>query len=219
MDVVVIVAAHNEGERLPATLGALEQAFPGARVIVADDGSTDDTAAAARASGAEVVSTGRDIGKGGAMTLAAARVDGHPTVVLCDGDLGASARHLPELVQAVEDGRADLAIAAFARREGGGFGFAVGFARAATRRLAGLDLQAPISGQRAMRREVLDVVAPFAPRFGMETAMNIDAARAGFGVAEFPLDLEHRATGRTIRGFAHRARQLADFVAVALDRR
>src|SRR4051812_6301572 len=219
MDVVVIVAAHNEADRLPATLDALGEAFAGARVIVADDGSTDATATLARAAGAEVVSTGRDIGKGGAMTAAARRVDGFPLVVLCDGDLGASARHLPALADAVRDGRADLAVATFARRVGGGFGLALGFARWAIRRLAGLEVEAPISGQRAMRGEVLSVVVPFAPRFGMETGMTIDAVRAGFRVAEVPLDLEHRATGRTLRGFWHRGRQLADIAAAALDRR
>src|SRR3954464_3278348 len=219
MDVVIIVAAHNEADRLPATLSALSEAFPGARVIVADDGSTDATPDGARAGGGEVVSTGRDIGKGGAMTLAARRVEDHPTVVVCDGDLGASARHLPELVAAVHDGRGALAVATFARRVGGGFGLAVGFAHWVIRRLTGLDLQAPISGQRAMRAEVLEAVLPFAPRFGMEIGMTVDAARAGFTVVEVPLDLEHRATGRTLPGFAHRARQLADFAAVALDRR
>ena len=219
MDVVIVVAAHNEADRLPATLAALHEVFPGARVIVADDGSSDGTAEVARAGGAEVVSTGRDIGKGGAMTLAARRIEGQPTVVVCDGDLGASARHLPELVEAVHDGRGDLAVATFARRVGGGFGVAVGFAHWVIRRLTGLDLQAPISGQRAMRGEVLEAVLPFAPRFGMEIGMTVDAARAGFRVVEVPLDLEHRATGRTWRGFAHRARQLADFLAVALDRR
>ena len=217
MDVVVIVAAHNEAVRLPATLDALREAFPGAQVIVADDGSTDATAALARAAGAEVASTGRDIGKGAAMTLAARRVEGFPTVVLCDGDLGASARELPALVAALDD--ADLAVAAFARRVGGGFGITLRFARWAIRRRAGLELQAPISGQRAMRGEVLSVVVPFAGRFGMETAMTIDAARAGFRVAEVPLDLEHRATGRTLRGFWHRGRQLADIAAAVLDRR
>jgi len=186
-------------------------------VIVADDGSTDATAALARAAGAEVASTGRDIGKGAAMTLAARRVEGFPTVVLCDGDLGASARELPALVAALDD--ADLAVAAFARRVGGGFGITLRFARWAIRRRAGLELQAPISGQRAMRGEVLSVVVPFAGRFGMETAMTIDAARAGFRVAEVPLDLEHRATGRTLRGFWHRGRQLADIAAAVLDRR
>jgi len=225
MQTIVLVAAHNEADRLPATLAALREAFPGARVIVADDGSTDATADVSRAASAEVVSTGRDIGKGGAMTAAARRVldvaaaPDPPVVVLCDGDLGASARYLPELAAAVADGRAGLAVAAFARRVGGGVGAAVGFARWAVRRLAGLDLQAPISGQRAMRGEVLPVVVPFAPRFGMEIGMTVDAARAGFRVVEVPLDLEHRATGRTLRGFLHRGRQLADFVAVVLDRR
>jgi hypothetical protein len=44
----------------------------------------------------------------------------------------------------------------------------------------------------------------------METRMTIDAVRAGFTVREIELDLEHRATGRTLGGFAHRARQLVD---------
>jgi glycosyltransferase involved in cell wall biosynthesis len=225
MDTVILVAAHNEADRLPATLAALGRAFPGARVVVADDGSTDATAALARAAGAEVVSTGRDIGKGGAMTAAARTVldraiaPDPPVVLVCDGDLGDSAAHLAALAEAVRDGRADLAVGSFARRAGGGVGAAIGFARWAIRNLVGLDLEAPISGQRAMRGEVLGVVVPFAPRFGMEIGMTVDAARAGFRVAEVPLDLEHRATGRTFRGFLHRGRQLADFVAVAFDRR
>jgi glycosyltransferase involved in cell wall biosynthesis len=225
VDTVILVAAHNEADRLPATLAALGRAFPDAHVVVADDGSSDGTAAAARAGGAGVVSTGRDIGKGGAMTAAARTVldraagPDPPLVLVCDGDLGESAARLGALADAVRDGRADLAIGAFARRVGGGAGLAIGFARWAIRRLTGLELEAPISGQRAMRGEVLAVVVPFAPRFGMEIGMTVDAARAGFRVAEIRLDLEHRATGRTLRGFLHRARQLADFVAVALDRR
>src|SRR3954465_13682853 len=53
MDVVVIVAAHNEGDRIEQTLTALREAFPDARVLVADDASTDDTAVRANAAGAE----------------------------------------------------------------------------------------------------------------------------------------------------------------------
>ena len=40
---VVIVAARNEGERIRATLDALAEALPGARLLVADDASSDDT--------------------------------------------------------------------------------------------------------------------------------------------------------------------------------
>jgi hypothetical protein len=49
--------------------------------------------------------------------------------------------------------------------------------------------------------------------------MNIDAARAGFRIVEVQLDLGHRATGRTLRGFAHRFRQLVDFARVYVSRR
>jgi hypothetical protein len=140
-------------------------------------------------------------------------------VLLCDGDLGESAARLAPLVAAVKDGEADLAIAGFARRVGGGFGIALSFSRWATRRLGGIELAAPISGQRAVRGDALRVLLPFAHGYGMETAMNVDAARAGLRVIELELDLEHRATGRTLRGFAHRGRQLIDFSRVYLERR
>ena len=113
-----------------------------------------------------------------------------PTIVLCDGDLGESAQTLRPLAEAVESGRCDLAVAAFARREGGGFGIAVGFARGAIRRLTGLELKAPISGQRALRGDLLPRLLPFAPGFGIETAMTVDAVRAGARVEEIELDLE-----------------------------
>ena len=223
--VVVIVAAHDEADRLPDTLAALRVAFPAAELVVADDASTDATPHVALQEGARLVRSGRNVGKGGANTLAAeamvSRASGPDAVlfVLCDGDLGASARHLSGLTAAVRAGDCDLAIGVFARRVGGGVGAAVGFARWATRRRTGIELQAPISGQRAMRPEVLQAVVPFAPRFGMETGMNIDAARAGFRLGQVELDLEHRATGRTLRGFAHRFRQLRDFGLVYLTRR
>jgi glycosyltransferase involved in cell wall biosynthesis len=223
----IVVAARDEGERIAATLHALRRAFPGARVVVADDGSRDATRALALQAGAEVAGARararRRAGKGAAMTAAAklvlARHAGPPaTVLLCDGDLGASAERLGPLVRAVESGRCDLAVGAFARREGGGFGAALGFSRWAVRRLTGLRLEAPISGQRALRGELLPELLPFARGFGMETAMDVDAARAGARILELELDLEHRATGRDVAGFVHRGRQLAGFAAAFLSR-
>jgi hypothetical protein len=53
----------------------------------------------------------------------------------------------------------------------------------------------------------------------MEIGMTVDAARAGYRVSELELELEHRATGRNWRGFAHRLRQLRAFVSVWRSRR
>ena len=217
----VVIAAYNEGDRIADTVGALSSAFPGATIFVADDGSTDDTVARASQAGAEVVSSGKMIGKGGAATLGAqaALLTEPELVLLCDGDLAQSASALGVLLEAVERAEGDLAVARFARKVGGGFGFAVGFARWAINNLVGVEFAAPISGQRAIRADVLARVLPFAPRFGMEIGMTVDAIRAGYSVIEVEVDLEHRATGRSWRGFAHRFRQLIDFVAVWLSRR
>jgi hypothetical protein len=46
--------------------------------------------------------------------------------------------------------------------------------------------------------------------FGCEVRMTIDAARSGLRIREVELPLGHRATGRNLAGFVHRARQLRD---------
>jgi len=221
--VAAIVAARNEAERIGATLGALRDALPGAALWVADDASEDGTAEAAMLAGAQVVSRGRPHGKGanvGAAVEAALSAQPPPELVLlCDGDLGGSAASLGELAEAVRRGECDLAVAAFSRRVGGGFGVALGFARWAIRRRCGLQTAAPISGQRALRVEALRATLPFAHGYGMEVGMTIDAVRAGFRLREYELDLSHRATGRSLAGFVHRARQLADFARVYLAKR
>ncbi len=210
-----VIAAREEADRVGATVTAVREAFPAAAIWVADDASRDATQAVALAAGAQVVSRRRPHGKGanvGAAVHAALSVEPPPELVLlCDGDLGESAARLGPLVAAVEAGECDLAVAVFARRVGGGFGLALGFARRAIRGLCGLETRAPISGQRALRVEALEATLPFARGFGMEIGMTVDAVRAGYAVGEYEIDLEHRATGRDAAGFLHRAVQLRDF--------
>lgn len=218
----MIVAAHNEAETIGATLEALREALPDATLLVADDASTDGTPQIAERAGANVVGGERSRGKGANVTAAAGAalplLGDDAIVLLCDADLGSSARHLTALIEGVERGECDLAIAAFENREGGGFGIAVGYARRKIEELSGFRAAAPVSGQRAMRAALLRELLPFADGWGMETGMTIDAVRAGRRIQEIALPLRHRSTGRTLSGFLHRAAQLRDFMRAVKSR-
>jgi glycosyltransferase involved in cell wall biosynthesis len=220
---VVIVAAQNEADLIGAALDALAEALPGARLMVANDASTDGTQAAAMSHGAWLLSRRRPHGKGGNVTATAEAAVGEfeedAIALLCDADLGSSAGELVPLLEAVEAGKCDLAVGRFANPEGGGFGFTLGYGRRAVARLCGAKLEAPLSGQRAMRVSTLRELIPFADGWGLEVGMTIDAIRAGLRIEEIELPLSHRATGRTPGGFLHRARQLRDIRRAARARR
>jgi hypothetical protein len=200
----ILVAARDEEGRIAATVEALRAQFPGVEVVVADDGSRDRTAEEAEAAGATVVRLPRR-GKGQALS-AAERAATPGALLLLDADLRGDVRALA----AVRAG--GLRVARFTRREGGGLGVAKAVAQALIRLRAGVEAAEPLSGQRFLDERARAAVFPLAPGFGAETRMTIDAVRAGIGFEEVELDLEHRATGRDLRGFAHRGRQLVDLV-------
>jgi hypothetical protein len=76
--------------------------------------------------------------------------------------------------------------------------------------LGGVEAREPLSGQRSLSPAARAACFPVAAGFGCEVRMTIDAARAGLELRELELPLRHRATGRNLRGFLHRARQLGD---------
>jgi glycosyltransferase involved in cell wall biosynthesis len=213
-----LIPARNEADRIAATVAGLA-CLPGIdRVLVVDDASRDDTASAALAVGAVVLRTTRHLGKGGAMEGALRRTGPGDVWLFADADLGQTAAGLGAVLREVLEGRADLAIAAPSAQEGGGFGLVKRAAASAIRTACGFEASAPLSGQRAITAAALAACRPLAHGFGVETAMTIDAVRAGFRVVEVPADVRHRPTGRDVRGFVHRGRQGIDAAAAVLAR-
>jgi glycosyltransferase involved in cell wall biosynthesis len=87
MRISVIVPAYNAAGDLRLCLAAVRaSASPPAELIVADDGSTDDTAAVARQFGATVVTTGGPSGPARARNLGAQHATG-ATLVFFDADV------------------------------------------------------------------------------------------------------------------------------------
>ena len=202
-ELTILIAARDEEDRIAATVAALRRLYPDAEVIVADDGSRDATAHVAASAGARVLRLPHR-GKGQALTLAE-REAPPGRLLLCDADLRGDLRPL-----AGHGG--DLAVAAFARRQGGGFGLAKGTARRLISLSTGRYAREPLSGQRVLSERAREACFPLAAGFGVETRMTVDALRAGLELNEVELELDHRVTTRDLAGFVHRARQLRDIL-------
>jgi glycosyltransferase involved in cell wall biosynthesis len=216
---VAVIAARNEGDRIADTVRAASSIGGIDRVYVVENGSTDDTVGEAHRSGAWVLSSPGARGKGDALEDAIDRVPPADVYLLLDGDLGDSAKEASALVDAVVQGTADLAVAAFPRdARHGGLGLVKGTTRFLIGALTGVRPQEPMSGQRAMTRRVLESVRPLARGFGLEMAMTVDALRLGFRVVEVPVPMEHRYTGRDLAGFLHRGRQGLDMLGAWVPR-
>ena len=216
----VVIPAFNEAERIGETVRALAAISLVSEIIVIDDGSTDETAKAADAAGATVIRTLQNRGKGAALEtgIEAARGD---IVALLDADLGGTAGQAICLMEPVVGGEADMTIATFPviPGRGGGFGFVVKLARRGIASATGRVMADPLSGQRVMRREVLNKVGGMEPGFGAEVGLTIDAICAGFRVLEVPTTMTHRVTGRDWSAILHRGRQFRAVARALWNRR
>lgn len=217
--VSAIIPAYNEAETITATVkAALALPFV-SEVVVVDDGSSDETASLAEKAGAtKVIRHPRNMGKGEAMNTGLKAASGD-VLLLLDGDLGETASEGFKLLEPVLNGQADMTIARFPRRtKGGGFGIALRVARWGVRALTGRSIQFPLSGQRAVKRSVIEDIGGFPPRFSVETGMTIDVLRRGYRVLEVDTNMAHRVTGRDAAGFLHRGKQLRDIATAILKR-
>ncbi len=223
--VVAIVPAHERQDTVGATVRALLATGGLDTVLVVDDGSGDATSRSAAGAGARVLRLVENRGKGGAvaagleaLVTGTEAVTDEDIVVFVDADTGASASEVTKLVRPVRDGTADMTVAILPPAGGrGGFGLVRDLAAAGIFEAVGRDFAAPLSGQRAMTVALARSLR-LAPRFGLEVGLTIDAVRNGARVVEVPTEFDHRHTGRSLGGFAHRIRQGRDLLAALLPR-
>ena len=226
--VAVVIPAKDEQERVAATVEAALAIEGVDLVVVVDDGSTDRTQHLAREAGASVVRHVRNRGKAAAMQTGAAtvhardRADGVPprALLFIDADLAGTAAGTAPLTVPVLAGEADMTIAILPAQSapGGGRGLVVDLSRRGIQQATGWTPTQPLSGMRCLTREAYEAALPLAAGWGVETALTIDLLAAGLRVQEVPCDLQHRVSGRDLRGQLHRAAQYRD-VARALAAR
>lgn len=217
--IVVVIPAYNEEDIIGQTVKAALDMPDVEEVVVIDDGSEDETPFVAHDAGARVIQMNQNLGKGAAMNRGVSETVSD-ILLFIDADLGPSAAETHKLVEPLLADQADMSIAVMKAPPGhkGGFGFVLKLARWGIKKYGGVLVSAPISGQRAIRRNLVEDIGGFEKGFGVETALTIDALRKGYKIVEVPLPLTHRVSGRSLKGFAHRGEQFID-IARALWKR
>jgi len=204
----VVIPAFNEADSIVSTLKVLERLEELAEVIVVDDGSTDATATLAEKLGVKVKRLENNQGKGEAV-FEGVRLASYPLVALVDADLGFSAVEIKKLILPVSSEKADMAVAVFPeRRSRGGWGMVKRVARWSVFILTGRHLKEPLSGQRVLRKEIIDGFSCPPRGFGLETALNLAALRRGYRLEEVEVEMYHRERGKDAASFLHRGKQM-----------
>lgn len=216
--VTIIIPAYNESNLIQDTVQAVQNLGIVNQTIVVNDCSTDSTGDLAQAAGAEVINLSRNVGKGGAINFGMKQAKGG-IIGFIDGDLGKSAVEVEKLIIPILEKKADMAIGRFPPAvKKGGFGLVTNLAKKGIRWLTGLQITSPLSGQRVMRREIIEKIGPLEARFGVEVGLTIDVLRLGFRVKEIPVQMTHAETSRNLAGFLHRGHQFFDVLAVLAKR-
>ena len=182
-------------------LRSLQRVVPDCDVVVVDDGSTDDTAAVARAHGVAVLRLPFNLGIGGALRTGFryAVEQGYDAGVQLDADGQHDPTMIPVLLAALTD--ADFVVGS---RFADSSSYEVGRTRRRAmqllqltmRILSGRTFTDTSSGFRAFGRPVLEYFARSYPSEYMESVEALLAANyEGFRIAEVPVQMHQRAGG------------------------
>jgi dTDP-L-rhamnose 4-epimerase len=213
MEIDVVLPCLNEAGALPWVLSRMPNGF---RPVVADNGSTDDSAAIAAAHGALVVHVPqRGFGAACHAGLLAASSD---IVCVMDADASFDPRDLPLVADPVITNAADLMLGRRSMQGHGGKGAWPLHARignrvlaAELRRRVGVAVR-DLGPMRAARRESLLALGLQDRRFGYPLEMVVRAAEAGWRIAEtavpyYPRTGKSKVTG-TLGGTARTVRDM-----------
>ena len=116
MDISIVLPAYNEAESLPELIKKLSQVLHDldkeCEIIIADDGSTDETLSTAKKLKKDfpllkILSFRKNYGKSAALSEAFKLADGD-FVITMDADLQDDPEEIPNLISAMETGKYDL---------------------------------------------------------------------------------------------------------------
>ena len=176
------------------------------RVVVCDDGSSDNTASAAKDAGATVLSHSKNQGYGAAIIslFDFARNQNADIVVTIDGDGQHNPTQIPSLIKSLEENNIDLVI---------GSRFLNGESKSSRYRKAGIKIITSASnygtdfkvsdsqsGFRAYSNRALNLIHPTEQGMSVSTEILLKSSNKGLSIAEVPISVSYE--GKTSKEHA-----------------
>jgi hypothetical protein len=205
--IAVLLPCHNEGLSIAGVVASFRAVLPGARIVVYDNASTDDTASQAAAAGADVFFEPRP-GKGNVVRRMFADIDAD-VYLMADGDGTYEAAAAGRLIDMVLHGRLDMAVGA--RRDIGQEahrrGHAVGnrLFNSLYRRVFGTEFGDIFSGYRAFSRRFVKSFPALSSGFEIETELSVHATQLKLPTGETEVGY-----GKRLEGSASKLRTVRD---------
>lgn len=201
---LVLIPAYNEEAAIGKVVQEVREILPEAAVVVADDGSSDGTASAARAAGASVLSLPCHLGLGGCVQAGyrLAFELGYQEVVRIDGDGQHDPRYIPALLEALRSSGCEMAIGV-RRGSPGGYNttllrrLGIHCFRLLLRPILGRPVSDPTSGFVAVNRRALEVFARSFPLEYPEIETLVVLQRRRFRFVEVAYQVRPRLAGRS----------------------
>jgi glycosyltransferase involved in cell wall biosynthesis len=198
-DVSIVIPAFNEASAIRGVIESLRTVASWFEIIVVDDGSTDETSAMARTSGARVLRHPYNKGNGAAVKTGIRAAAG-PWILIMDGDGQHSATDALQLVHVLGD--YDLVVGA--RSTDGQASAARRLGNATLNSLASYLTDQPIpdltSGLRAARSAALREFLHLLPNgFSTPTTTTLAFIKAGYSVRFEPIETRARIGQSKIR--------------------
>jgi glycosyltransferase involved in cell wall biosynthesis len=188
--IAAVIPAYNEVKHLADVVRRTRQQLD--HILVVDDGSTDDTATEARASGAELIVHPENRGKGESIKSGLRHwvERGFEWVIILDADGQHRPEEIERMMTAAANGSAclfignrmnDVASMPLVRR------FVNRYMSNKISRACGQQIPDTQCGFRMLHREIIPSVLGGTNRFDYETEMLILASRNGFKVSSVPI--------------------------------
>lgn len=198
---LIIIPAYNEEQNVREVVkGCLVHG----RVLVVDDGSTDNTAAVAAKAGADVMMGIRNRGYAAALQNGYyhALAKGHDLLVQLDADGQHDPRYIPRMVHPVSSGDCDITIGSrFYHPYAVEFIKAIGilFFRRIVKQITGMVITDTTSGFQCLNREAIKYfLKDIFPCKYPDANVIIKCSRAGLRVKEIPMRMHPNPQGRSM---------------------